>query len=259
MCASFPFIASLACTCAHAPGVHKTIAGPKHDHTYVSSLTAEYPGSLARQLAQLMAPFCSSSGIKRHSISDFANLLPEPVVHRRPPVCDGAGLNSTADHSNGRPSSCLQDVATQWLQCAESQSLKQHIIAHLAQSQDSQPLTEQQQLDVAHIAHTCLRPNCKDPACLQISPGQPFRLKLLQAFSSRTKDPDTALTSFLEQGVPAGILQDIPSSMQWQQRDVSLAEEDLDGIHLLHCQGNWTQAENNPVLLAELLHALPCA
>ena len=166
---------------------------------------------------------------------------------------DGAGLNSSADHSNHQPRSCLQDVATQWLQYAESQSLKQHVISHLAQSQDSHPLTEQQQLDVARIAHTCLRANCKDPAWLQISPGQPFRLKLLQAFSSRTKDPDTALASFLEQGVPAGALQDIPSSMQWQQRDASLAEDDLDGIHLLHCQGNWTQAEKNPRLLAEFL------
>ena len=103
MCASFPSIASLACTCTHAPGVHKTIAGLKRDNGYVSSLTAEYPPSLARQLASLMAPFCSSSGIKRYSIRDFANLLPGPMVHRRPPVCDGAGINSSADKSNAQP------------------------------------------------------------------------------------------------------------------------------------------------------------
>ena len=99
----------------------------------------------------------------------------------------------------------------------------------------------------------CLHPNCSDPACLSTSPGQPFRLQLLQAFASRSKDPDQALSSFLQAGVPAGILQSIPSSMQWQQRQSDLLDDDLDGVHLLHCQGNWTQAENNPQLLAELL------
>ena len=203
MCASFPSIAQLACTCAHAPGIHKTISGLKQGNLYVSSLTAEYPPSLAGQLAALMAPFCSHRGIKRYSIRDFANLLPEPFVHRRPPVCDGAGMHSSAYHSNPQPSSCLQDVATHWLQYAKSHSLHQRVISHLAQGLDSHPLTEQQQWDVAGVAHSCLRPNCKDPACLLISPGQPFHLRLLQAFAARVKDPDTALPSFLETGVRA--------------------------------------------------------
>ena len=41
--------------------------------------------------------------------------------------------------------------------------------------------------------------------------------------------------------------------MQWQQKHASGSDDDLDGIHLLHCQGNWTQAQSNPQLLAELL------
>ena len=109
-------------------------------------------------------------------------------------------------------------------------------------------------MDIAQIAHSCLRPNCKDPACLQVSPGQPFRLRILQALAARVKDPDTALSSFLEAGVPAGILQSIPSSMQRQQKHASGSDDDLDRVHLLHCQGNWTQAQSNPQLLAELLH-----
>ena len=253
MCASFPSIAQLACTCTHAPGVHKTIAGLKQGGQYVSALTAEYPRSLARQLAGLMAPFCSSLGHRRYQISDFANLLTETHIPRRPPVCDGAGHNSSADHSSPQASCCVQDVVEHWLGYVASNSLKQHIISHLAQGQDSHPLTEQQQLDIASIAHSCLHPNCKDPACLRIASGQPFRLQLLQAFAARSKDPDTNLHSFLHAGVPAGILQDIPSSMQWQQRQAELVDDDLDGVHLLHCKGNWTQAENNPKLLAELL------
>ena len=221
---------------------------------YLSTLTAEYPLSLARQLAALMAPFCSSLGHKRAPLSHFSNLLPEPVVHRRPPVCDGAGMNSSADASNpSNDPSPLQDVIKHWLQFAAQQNLTEQIISHLSQARDAHPLTEAQQLEIAAIAHSCLHPQCTDPACLKISSGQPFRLKLLQAFSARTKDPDHKLHGFLAEGVPAGILQDIPSSFQWQQRQQTLQEEDLDGLRLTHCQGNCTQAEQNPELLQQLL------
>ena len=46
---------------------------------YVSSLTAEYPESLATALAERMAPFVSSIGHRNAPISHFANLLPEPL------------------------------------------------------------------------------------------------------------------------------------------------------------------------------------
>ena len=46
--------------------------------------------------------------------------------------------------------------------------------------------------------------------------------------------------------VPAGILQDIPSSFTCQQKQQDLRDHSLDGVHPLHCQGNWTQAEYSP-------------
>ena len=206
-------------------------------------------------LASLMAPFCSSLGHKRVPLANFSNLLPEPIIHRKPPVCDGAGMNSSADFSNpsAKPSP-LQDVVTHWLNFAEQQNLTDRVISHLCQAIDAHPLTEAQQLEVASIAHSCLHPQCKDPSCLQVTAGQPFRLKLLHAFASRTGDPDHDLRSVLCQGVPAEILQDIPSSFQWQQRQPSLQDNELDGIHLLRCQGNWTKAEQDPTLLQQLLH-----
>ena len=216
--------------------------------TNLSSIAAEYPASLANQLASLMAPFCSSLGHRRVPLSNFSNLLSEPVVHRRPPVCDGAGMNSPSP----KPSP-LQDVVAHWLQYSEQQGLTDRIVSHLCQAMDSHPLTEAQQLEVASIAHSCLRPQCKDPSCLQVIDGQPFRLRLLQAFAARTKDPDHNLHGLLADGVPAGILQDIPSSFQWQQRQSDLQDNDLDGVHLLHCQGNWTKAERDPTLLKQLL------
>ena len=94
-----------ASNCTHPAGSHKSIAGLKQGGTYISTLTAEYPASLAKALATLMQPFCTSTGKHAVRISEFANLLPEPVVHRRLPVCDGAGLRSTADPTNSSKSS----------------------------------------------------------------------------------------------------------------------------------------------------------
>ena len=157
LCASFPSISLLACTCTHSPGMHRPIANVRINNVYLSSLTAEYPFRLAKQLATLKAPFCSSLGHKRVALSHFSNLLPEPVVHRRPLVCDGAGMNSSADASNPSTApSPLQDVITRWLQFAGQHNLTQSIVSHLCQARDAHPLTEAQQLEVAAIAHSCL-------------------------------------------------------------------------------------------------------
>ena len=75
----------------------------------------------------------------------------------------------------------------------------------------------------------------------------------MQAFAARIQDPDSNLGTLMQQGVPAGVLQPIPSSVQWQQRQQNRQDEDLGDIHLLHCQGNWTQATKNPELLQKLL------
>ena len=113
-CASFASIRALACTCRHPPGTRKSIAGLKQGNIHVSALTAEYPDSLAAALAAILQPFCARTGTRRASISDFSNLLCEPIIHRRPPVCNGAGFNSTADHTNPKASSPFQDLIQHW-------------------------------------------------------------------------------------------------------------------------------------------------
>ena len=87
-------------------------------------------------------------------------------------------------------------------------------MSHLSQGIDSHPRAEQQQLDVAEPARRAMN-------------GQPFRLRLLQAFAPRRQDPEAQLPHLLQQGVPAGILQEIPTSHQWQ---ASLDDNGLDGV-----------------------------
>ena len=65
------------------------------------------------------------------------------------------------------------------------------------------------------------------------------------------QDPDSVLPHSLKKGVPTGIFDAIPSSMQWTQIHCSTSEDSKEDIELLRCQGSWTRAE--PSLLRTLL------
>ena len=162
--------------------------------------------------------------------------------------CDGAGLNSTADHSTPAPGG-LQSLAQTFMDWFRSRDMIQPTLQHLA----SHPLSKDQQLELAKVCHSHLLPSLSADAALHISPGQPFRLRILQAMAEHIKDPDSALPAILEQGVPTGIFEELPTSHQWQQRPPDLVDDSLDDIQLTHCTGNWTQAEKDPALLQALV------
>ena len=67
-CASFQEISNIARTCNHPMGSHKSIAGAQSDGVYLSQLTAEYPASLAKQLASCMARYTTSLGFQNCKI-----------------------------------------------------------------------------------------------------------------------------------------------------------------------------------------------
>ena len=105
------------------------------------------------------------------------------------------------------------------------------------------------------IVHSFLHPNCCNPSCTAITEGQPFRLELIGALAAALKDPDAALHSVLKTGVPTGIFSPIQPSMQWPRKQDDLPCDAPDDVHLLHCSGNWTRAEDNPQIMAELIDA----
>ena len=98
-----------------------------------------------------------------------------------------------------------------------------------------------------------MHPSCTKKDCLSVSPGQPFRLQLMKYFSSACDDPEVALPDLLHAGVPTGIFDDLPTSMQWVQRQKGLADDSLDDLQLEHCEGNWSVATQQPPLLDTLL------
>ena len=218
---------------------------------WLSSVSAEYPPPLAQAVAKIFQPHLTNTGRCRVPLSNFANLLPEPQVHRRPPACVGAGLHSSADCSNASTAGNLDALADSWLHYLTQHELFLPLIKHLHEGVDSLPESHQQAF--TQIAHSVLHPGCAKASCCSVAPGQPFRLELLHALAQACNDPDAQLPVLLRDGVPTGIFEPIPSSMQWPQRQPSLGEDDLDDLHLLHCAGNWTQAEKNPALLDELI------
>ena len=236
--------------CWQLPGPH----GTRHAVSSLQELAQLQGTSITTTSVVDLAALVVSEGSKSSvPWQDFQKHCPATFQRRRPAVCDGAGLNSSADKSVAAGNTSLSDVAQQWLQYLASQDLFLHLVEHLHEGRDAHPFTDEQQARITDIAHEALHPNCKKQECTHISQGQPFRLQLLQLFATATQDPDTGLCATLEHGVSTGIFEPIESSVQWVQQQQPIDDEDLDGLHLLHCQGNWTQAEKNPQLLEELV------
>ena len=82
-----------------------------------------------------------------------------------------------------------------------------------------------------------------------VSPGQPFRLELMQALAQRIEDPDSDLPPMLAEGVHTGVFSEIKPSGLWPPAKLQpLAQSGLEV-----CQGNWRPAEEDPDTVAALL------
>ena len=203
LCAMFASIASLAPTCNHPPGSHQVIAGLRQDGQYISSLTAEYLPPMAKKLVACLLPYVSKKRHGKVPSSDFADLLTKTYIHRRPAACDGAGMNSAADHTNPK-SSTLKPLSTALRAYLLEKKLVEDIARSLAQGNSERPIAKHRRHELACIIHSHLHPKCNNPACIAVSDGQPFRLRLIQALAGACKDPDTALVPLLEKGVLTG-------------------------------------------------------
>ena len=83
---------------------HQSIAGAKEQGVHLSTLTAEYPPSLALQLAQVGVGRVSKTGSVRQAWplhSEIARTI--SLAPGRLPTCDGAGMHSSADWCHPGP------------------------------------------------------------------------------------------------------------------------------------------------------------
>ena len=133
----------------------------------------------------------------------YASLLRTfgPFVAHRPPTCDGAGAPSSADHSLPHDSG-LSKASQAWLHWARKSNLSKRVFAHISQSRPDHPLSQEEQSEA--LAILCSTLNLDHASMATISPGQPFRLELMQALAQSIEDPDSDLPPMLAEGVHTG-------------------------------------------------------
>ena len=159
-----------------------------------------------------------------------------PFVAHRPPICDGAGAPSSADHSLPQASG-ISKASKAWIQWAQKSNLSHRVFAHISQSRPEHPLSQEEQSEA--LAILCSALNLDQDSMETISPGQPFRLKLMQALAQLIEDPDQDLPSMLAEGVHTGVFSEIKPSGLWPPAKL----QPLSQSSLEICQGNWRPAE----------------
>ena len=113
-----------------------------------------------------------------------------PFVAHRPPICDGAGAPSSADHSLPH-TSAISKVSQAWMHWAQKSNLSQRVFAHISQSRPEHPLSPEEQAEALTVLCSALELDQDEME--NISPGQPFRLKLMRALAELIGDPDSDL------------------------------------------------------------------
>ena len=209
------------------------------------------------KLHDSIALHCTAVGFAEASLASFQTMLPQCFLPRRPAICDGAGLFSSADHTANNTSAQPQPLlklSQAMLAYLNKHSLVKHIADSLKEARQEPPLGTEHCLAMVEIIREHLAPHMSAEHFASISEGQPFRLHILQSLARAIHDKDRDLPDILAQGVPTGAFDPLPSSGLWTQVQQGLEfGDDLSGPALEHCTGNWTRAEQNPDLLAELI------
>ena len=204
--------------CSHGHR-HQSIRGTKDSKGgFLRSSSAEYPPALAQALASVFAPKLTSLGHKA------------PASSRVQPLS---------------PLKDLSNALSSWLQ---SSGLRASIAAHIIQQKPDCPLSEAQESQALSIITQTLGLG-EAASLLEVEPGQPLRLNLLQALATATGDKDTALIPMLKAGVTTGLHEPIPSSLQWPKK----SQPYQDFMPLEMCQGNWSAAETKPSIVRSLI------
>ena len=178
----------------------------------------------------------------------YASLLKTsgPFVAHRPPICDGAGAPSSPDHSLPHASG-ISKASKAWIQWAQKSDLSHRVFAHISQSRPEHPLSKEEQAEA--LAILCSALDLDQASMASVSPGQPFRLELMQALAKLIQDPDQDLPTVLAEGVHTGVFSEIKPSGLWPPAKL----QPLSQSGLEVCQGNWRPAEEDPETVAALL------
>ncbi|OLP92400.1 hypothetical protein AK812_SmicGene25767 [Symbiodinium microadriaticum] len=166
--------------CLHDAAFHMC-PSPRHGEVILASTELPtWPCPDSELLALEALGRISKLPLRLRHITDisYASLLKTsgPFVAHRPPICDGAGAPSSADHSLPHASG-ISKASKAWVQWAQKSDLSHRVFAS--------------------------------------AKGQPFRLELMQALTKLIEDPDQDLPTVLAEGVHTGVFSEIKPSGLW--------------------------------------------
>ena len=164
---------------------------------------------------------CTALGFAEASLASFQTMLPQCFLPRRPAICDGAGLFSSADHTANNTSAQPQPLlklSQAMLAYLNKHRLVKHIADSLHEAQQEPPLSTEHCLALAGIIRVHLAPHMSAEHFVSIAEGQPFRLHVLQSLARAIHDKDRDLPDILAQGVPTGAFDPLPMAQGWVRK-----------------------------------------
>ena len=108
-------------------------------------------------LSGIAAKHCTSLLQAPIKVDALSKYMAPCYLPKRPAVCDGAGMFSTADHSANNTSTGpkpLAPLAHSFKRYLASHGLVKHISSHLSESKDEPPLSEEHGIECTSIYHT---------------------------------------------------------------------------------------------------------
>ena len=137
------------------------LPGPQGIRHAVSSMqelaqlqgTTPSPTSIVLLAQLVISPHASTSV----PWQDFMQHCSAPFVRKRPVVCDGAGMHSSADKSLPATELPLKHLAQQWLQYLASEDAFLHLVEHIHEGRDAHPFSETQQARLTDMVRFRLR------------------------------------------------------------------------------------------------------
>ena len=207
-----PEIQHIGCLCQHAER-HESIAGKRNaEGVFISTLTAEYPSSLAQHIIRHMSYLVTRSGLGEIALPKLDESWSRPFQEPRHRPCDGAGLWSTADHTSPKQATQLRAVAEAWLAWAHQTDMPARVAAHINQSKPDPPLTPGEADEAALIAFKALE--TAPPPSLLPEKGQNFRLRLVEAFAQGFRDQNRPAEALFP-------LTPVDSGLQWPRQSLT--------------------------------------
>ena len=220
---------------------------------------AEYPATLATAIVDLCLPMARmvlrDQKISLFDLSFQMIQLPEKGWDTGPTSrVDGGGYTSVPDWScppHGAQNR-LDQLRKIWINYIAHHNLLPALRQGL-ETRSAEPFFAHHHIaNLRSLTNKWWSAAAQDDAVLDwtIPAGQPYALFALHKLSVFLQDPDSALWPCLQQGVPTGFHNDIPPSNIWHSTE-QVAETSPLQIHL----DNWRSAEDDPLLLEQLVQA----